>query len=89
MSIKLCLKCHAVRDMVMTTSTRTTTGPDGEVKEIRTNFFYCDACKSFVGSEDIEFPEDFRRLSGPVNKSMYQMTRPDTFYALIGYLTTQ
>ena len=89
MSIKLCLRCHAVRNMVMTTTTRTTTEPDGKVKEIRTNLFYCDTCNSFVGSEDIEFLEDFRRLSGPVNKSMYQMSRPDTLYALIGNLITQ
>ena len=89
MSIKLCLRCQAVRNMVLTTSTRTTTGPDGKVKEIRTNLFYCDTCNSFVDSEDIEFLEDFRRFSGPVNKSMYQMSRPDTLYALIGNLITQ
>ena len=74
---------------MLTTSTRTTTGPDGKVKEIRTNLFYCDTCNSFVDSEDIEFLEDFRRFSGPVNKSMYQMSRPDTLYALIGNLITQ
>jgi hypothetical protein len=73
----------------MTTSTRTTTEPDGTVKEIRSNLFYCDTCNSFVGSEDIEFLEDFSRLSGPVNMSMYQMSRPDTFYDLIGNLITQ
>ena len=86
MSIKLCPRCYAVRNMLLTTSTRTTTGPDGKVKEIRTNLFYCDTCNSFIGSEDIEFLEDFRRSSVPVTKSMCQMTRPDTLYALIGNL---
>ena len=89
MSIKLCLKCQAVRNMMLTTSTRTTTGADGKMKEIRRNLFYCHTCNSFVGSEDIEFLEDFRRLSGPAIKSICQMTRPDTIYALIGNLITQ
>jgi hypothetical protein len=65
MSITLCPRCHAVRNMVMSTSTRMITGPDGKVKEIRTKLFHCDTCNSFVCSEDIEILEEAGRSNGP------------------------
>ena len=54
MSSELCARCHAVRSMVMTTSTRVTTGPEGKPNKIRTRLFHCETCNSFVRSEDIE-----------------------------------
>jgi len=57
MSSELCPRCHAVRNMVMTTSTRVTTGPAGKLNKIRTKLFRCETCNSFVRSEDIETRE--------------------------------
>jgi len=53
-SIKLCPRCHAVRNMVVTTSIRMTTGPKGKLKQIRTKLFHCETCNSFVHSEDTD-----------------------------------
>jgi len=58
MSIKLCPKCHVVRNMVMSISTRVTSRPRGKLKQIRTKLFHCETCKSFVCSEDIEILEE-------------------------------
>jgi hypothetical protein len=54
MSSELCPICHAVRNMVMTTSTRVTTGPKRKPNKIRTKSFHCETCNSFVRSEDIQ-----------------------------------
>ena len=72
MSIKLCPKCHVVRNMVMSISTRVTSGPRGKLKQIRTKLFHCETCKSFVCSEDIEILEEAGRSNGPGNKSRHR-----------------
>lgn len=58
MSSELCPRCHVVRNMVMATSTRVTTGPKGKLNKILTKLFHCEACNSFVRSEDIEPREE-------------------------------
>jgi len=57
MSSELCPRCGAVRNMVKTSRTRMTKGPDKTVKKIRTNIFHCETCHTFVRSEDIETGE--------------------------------
>jgi hypothetical protein len=58
MSSELCPRCHAVRNMLMTTYTRVITGPGGKLSKIRTNSFRCETCNAFVRSEDMEFREE-------------------------------
>ena len=58
MSSELCPRCHALRNMVMTTSTRVTTGPGGRLNKIRTKLFHCETCNSFVRGEDTEPREE-------------------------------
>jgi len=60
MSSELCPRCHAVRNMVMTTSTRVTTGPGGKLNKIQTKLFHCETSNFFVRSEDIEPREEAR-----------------------------
>ena len=60
MSSELCPRCHAVRNMVMTTCARLITGPGGKVKKLRTNLFHCETCIAFVRSEDIQPHEENR-----------------------------
>ncbi len=49
-----CPRCNALRNMVMTSTVRVITDPNGEKKIIKTNHFHCDTCNSFVRSEDID-----------------------------------
>ena len=51
---EFCPKCYALRNMVITSSTRVISDPDGRKKLIQTNLFHCDTCNSFVRSEDID-----------------------------------
>ncbi|MBN1841497.1 MAG: hypothetical protein JW883_04335 [Deltaproteobacteria bacterium] len=60
MSSELCPRCHAVRNMVMTTYARVITGPGGKLKKVRTDLFHCETCHAFVRSEDIEPHEETR-----------------------------
>ena len=72
MSIKLCPKCHVVRNMVMSISTRVTSGHRGKLKQIRTKLFHCETCNSFVCSEDIEILEEAGRSNGPGIESRHR-----------------
>lgn len=49
---EFCPKCYALRNMVMTSSTRVISDPDGKKKIIQTNLFHCDTCNSFLRSEE-------------------------------------
>jgi len=57
---ELCPKCRQVREMIVTTTTRTVTKPDGTLKRLRTNTYHCSVCHSFVRSEDSELTESER-----------------------------
>ena len=74
MSIKLCPKCHVVRNLVMSISTRVTSGPRGKLKQIRTKLFHCETCKSLVCSEDIEPLDEAGRSNG--SASMFSTNVP-------------
>jgi len=51
---EFCPRCGAVGNMEVTVSRRQAKAPDGTVKEIVTKTFHCEACHSFVRSEDTE-----------------------------------
>jgi hypothetical protein len=54
MASELCPKCGAMRNLAISTSSREEAGADGEIKKIVTTSYHCEACNSFVRSQDQE-----------------------------------
>lgn len=56
MSTAMCPRCRRVRNIAVTTSTRTAVGVDGQERTIRTTSYHCEVCHHFVRSEDTPEP---------------------------------
>ena len=54
MSFEFCPKCNTPRNRLTTASSREEVGPEGKTKKIVTTNYQCEACGSFVRSEDRE-----------------------------------
>ena len=54
MAREMCPACREVREMRVSSSTRTVIMPDGRKKRIRTISYHCELCHQFVRSEDAE-----------------------------------
>ncbi len=53
-SREYCIKCNLIRDMLITESKRKELSADGNEKEILTKSYHCQACHTFIKSEDID-----------------------------------
>jgi hypothetical protein len=51
MKKEFCTRCNTKREVKMTPSSKVTTDLDGRREVIRTNFFHCETCYSFVRHE--------------------------------------
>jgi hypothetical protein len=51
MKKEFCTRCNTKREVKMTRSSKVTTDLDGRREVIRTNFFHCETCYSFVRHE--------------------------------------
>jgi len=54
MATEMCPACRAIRNLRVTSTTRTVVGPDGKRRLIRTNSYHCGTCGQFVRSEEHE-----------------------------------
>jgi hypothetical protein len=53
-SNEFCPKCRALRNIVVSVSRGELVGSDGNPGEILTRNYYCETCRSFLRSEEIE-----------------------------------
>ncbi len=54
MSIELCPRCRALRNVRLTVSRRKVALPDGTTKEVLTRTFHCESCHAFIRSEELD-----------------------------------
>ena len=52
MKREFCIRCNTIRDVKVSSSSKVITNAAGERRIIRSNFFHCDMCKSFVRREE-------------------------------------
>lgn len=64
MSSELCPSCGVVTNMRVDITDREVIGADGKAKKVTTRTFHCEACNSFVRSEDTDSQLD--GLAGPM-----------------------
>ena len=56
MPLAFCPRCRGSKNMRISVSRRTGTGPDGKPTQVETRSFHCESCHYFVRSEDREIP---------------------------------
>lgn len=58
MSPEFCPKCLLPQNMIVSITTREGTDSEGKITKIETRTYHCEACHSFVRSEEIEVAND-------------------------------
>lgn len=58
MSPEFCPKCLLPQNMTVSITTRERTDSEGKIAKIETRTYHCEACHSFVRSEEIEVADD-------------------------------
>ena len=58
MAAEFCPKCLSPQNMTVSITTREETDSEGMSRKIDTRAYHCEACHSFVRSEEIEVADD-------------------------------
>jgi predicted nucleic-acid-binding Zn-ribbon protein len=58
MAAEFCPKCLSPQNMNVSITTREGTDSEGKITKIETQTYHCEACHSFVRSEEIEVADD-------------------------------
>lgn len=57
MANELCPRCGVIKNMIISTSKTKMTDFNGKKENVETKTFHCEACNSFLRSEEVNTPE--------------------------------